>query len=169
MSSKSIDVKSVTRQMDYQIWELVPLKFISKVHHEANAKKIKNFFRSSTSPASTHTLASHCHQPQYQGKIDEIVTISAVSEAEIQWTLKSVIAGYSNNSNPDCSRLFSSMFPDSKLWYSVNFGIDPYFKNILMDSIRKSAHFVISFDVSLNKVTQLSELDFYCDILICWK
>ena len=51
--------------------------------HEANAKKIKNFFRSSTSPTSTHTLASHCHQPQHQGKIDEIVANSAVIEAEI--------------------------------------------------------------------------------------
>ena len=102
--------------------------------HEANAKKIKNFFRSSTSPTSTHTLASHCHQPQHQGKIDEIVTNSAVSEAEIRWTLKSVIAGYSNNSNADCSYLFLSMFPDSsiakkyhlgpdKLLYSVNLGL----------------------------------------------
>ena len=72
--------------------------------HEANAKKIKNFFRSSASPTSTHTLASHCHQPQHQGKIDEIVTNSGVSEAGIRWTLKSFIAGYSNNSNADCSR-----------------------------------------------------------------
>ena len=43
MRPQSIGVKSVTRQTDYQIWELVPLKFISKVRHEANAKKIKNF------------------------------------------------------------------------------------------------------------------------------
>ena len=33
MSLQSMDVKSVTIKMDYdcQIWELVPLKFISKV------------------------------------------------------------------------------------------------------------------------------------------
>ena len=85
-------------------------------------------------------------------------------------TLKSVIAGYSNNSNADCSRLFLSMFPDysnitkkyhlgpDKLQF-VNFGLGPYFKNILMESIRKSAHFVISFDESLNKATQSSEPD----------
>ena len=129
--------------------------------HEANAKKIKHFFRRSTSPTSTHTLASHCHQPQHRGKTDEIVTNSAVSEADIQWTLKSVITGYSNNSNADCICLFLSMFLDSniskkyhlgpdKLRYSVNFGLGPYFKNILMESIRKSAHFIISFDESLN-------------------
>ena len=139
--------------------------------HEANAKKIKNFFRSSTSPASTHTLASHCHQPQHQGKIEEIVTNSAVSEAKIRWTLKSVIAVNSNNSNAHCSCLFLSMFPDSNitkkyhlgpdnLRYCVNFGLGPSFKNILVESIRKSAHFVISFDESLHKATQSSELDF---------
>ena len=83
--------------------------------HEANAKKIKNFFRSSTSPTSTHTLASHCHQPQHQGKIDEIVTNSAVSEAKIRWNLKSVIAGHSTNSNVDGSRSFLSMFHDSNI------------------------------------------------------
>ena len=82
-----------------------------------------------------------------------------------------VIAGYSNNSNADCSRLFLSMFPDSniakkyhlgpdKLRYSVNFELGPYFKDILMKSINKSAHFVISFDESLNRATQSSELDF---------
>ena len=52
-------------------------------------------------------------------------------------------------SNADCSCLFLSMFPDSniakkyhldpdKLLYSVNFGFGPYFKNIFMESIRKS-------------------------------
>ena len=61
---------------------------VLKIHlkgppHEANAKEIKNCFRSSTSPTSTHTLASHYHQPQHQGKIDEIVTNSAISEAKM--------------------------------------------------------------------------------------
>ena len=74
---------------------------------------------------------------------------------------------------------FLSMLPDSniskkyhlgpdKLRYSVNFGLGPCFKNILMESIRKSAHFVISFDESLNKATQSCELDFlvqYFDVL----
>ena len=63
------------------------------------------------------------------------------------------------------------MFPDSniakkyhlgpdKLRYSVNFWLGPCFKNIFLDSIKKSAHFVISFDESLKKATQSSELDF---------
>ena len=108
--------------------------------HEANTKKIKNFFRSSTWPTSTHILASHCHQSQHHGK-------------------------------NDCSRLFLSMFLGSNiakkyhlgldnLRYSINFGLGPYVKNTLMESIRKSAHFVISFDEPLNKATQSSEVEF---------
>ena len=60
------------------------------------------------------------------------------------------------------------MLPDSNIAKKYHlgpnklryFGFGPYFKNILMESIRKSAHFVISFDESLNKATQSSELDF---------
>ena len=116
--------------------------------HEANAKKVKNSFRCSMSPT--------------------------VGEVEIQWTLKSVIAGYSNNSNADRNRLFLSMFSDSnitkkyhlgadKMRHSANFELVPYFKNILMESISKSAPFVISFDESLNKATPS------CNTFLCWK
>ena len=142
---------------------------------EANAKKIKNSFRSRTSPTHTHAVASHCHQPQHQGKIDEIVINSAVSKAEIRWNLKSVITGYSNHSDADCRSMFHEsniakkyhLGPD-KLRYPGNLWLGPYFKNILMESIRKYGHFVISFDESLNKTTQSSELDFlvrYFDVL----
>ena len=99
-----------------------------KVHlkgpsHEANAKKIRNFFRSSASPTSTHTLASHCHQPQHQGKIDEIVANSAVSEVEIQWTLKSVVAGYSNNSYADCECFLTQVSLRSIILVLISYGI----------------------------------------------
>ena len=80
--------------------------------------------------------------------------------------------------NSDCSHLFLSMFPDSnitkkylgpdKLQYSVNFGLVPYLKNILMEIMIKSTHFVNSFNECLNKSTESSELDFlveYFDVL----
>ena len=72
------------------------LKIHLKGSYRANAKKIKDFFRSTTSPTSAPTLALYCHQPEYQGKVDETVTNSAVSEAEIWWTWNSVAASYSN-------------------------------------------------------------------------
>ena len=76
-----------------------------------------------------------------------------------------MISGYSSNSNAD---LFRCIFSDSdvarryqlgpdKLRYSVNFGIGPHFKNILMDNVKKSDYFVISFHKSLNPLT--SEMD----------
>ena len=82
MSPQSIDVKSVTRQIDYQIWEFAPLKFISKV---PLMKLIQRKLRISLG-AQRHQqvlIQVHCDQPQYQGKTDEFVTNSAVSEAEI--------------------------------------------------------------------------------------
>ena len=154
--------------MDYQIWELVSLKFISMVPPmELMQRKLKIFFRSSTFPASTYTLVSHCHQPQNQGKIDEIVKNSAVSEAEIRWTFQSVIVGYSSKCNADFSRLFLSMFIDSNITEKYHLG--PIFKKIMIKSIGKSNHFIICFDEFLNKVPQTSKLDFLCHILMCWK
>ena len=62
------------------------------------------------------------------------------------------------------------MFPDSdiaksfklgpdKLRYETNFGIAPYFKSCLMSQVKDSEAFVISFDESLNDVTQNCEMD----------
>ena len=60
-----------------------------KIHYRGstykdNAKKINNFCRRSTLPTSTHAGASHYQQSQCQVKIDEIVTYSAVIEAEMR-------------------------------------------------------------------------------------
>ena len=86
---------------------------------------------------------------------------SQKQKAEIVWALKSVLSGYSNNSCADISKIFTCMFPDSKiaksfelgatkLKYVINFGIAPYFRDIL----QRSDCFVISFDESLNDYTQ---------------
>ena len=46
-----------------------------------------------------------------------------------------------------------------KMRYVVNFGIDPVFKSILIDSIKKAEVFVALFDESLNEQTQNCEMD----------
>ncbi|XP_057299676.1 uncharacterized protein LOC130630266 [Hydractinia symbiolongicarpus] len=62
------------------------------------------------------------------------------------------------------------MFPDSKIaqsfelgptkvHYIINFGIAPYFRDILYDSLKKVECYVVSFDESLNTVTQNCEMD----------
>ena len=80
------------------------------------------------------------------------------------------MAGYSNNSNRAMSDLFPVMFPDSptaakyqlgpdKLPYSINFGLGPFFKGKLMHDVQNSNDYSLSFDESLNRATQSSEMD----------
>ena len=86
-------------------------------------------------------------------------------KSEIIWTLKFVCSGYSNSSSSDINNVFSTMFPDSKiaqnfqlgpdkLKYICNFGIAPYFKDVLKEMLKKSDLYVICFDESPNDVTQ---------------
>ena len=47
----------------------------------------------------------------------------------------------------------------NKLHYYVTFGLAPYFKLLLTDTLKKSDCHVLSFDESLNDFTQTSEMD----------
>ena len=66
--------------------------------------------------------------------------------------------------------VFKCMFPDSKiassfqmgpdkLHYYVTFGLAPYFKSLLTDTLKKSDCHVLSFHKSLSDFTQTSEID----------
>ena len=99
-----------------------------------------------------------------QPSIELMLKASQKQKAEIVWALKSFLSGYSNNSCADTSKTFTCMFPDSKiaksfelgatkLKYVINFGIAPYFRDILYNHLQKSDCFVISFDEHLNDYT----------------
>lgn len=105
-----------------------------------------------------------------QSTLEVVVTNSNKIKAEIVWALKCIHSGYSDNSNNDMNDILKSMFPDSKiadsfemgpdkLHYYVNFGIAPYFKSLLIETLKKSECYVLSFDESLNDFTQTSEMD----------
>ena len=75
--------------------------------------------------------------------------------AEIPWVLKHVVGGYSDNSVTGSVDPFQSMFPDSKiasilelgkdkLKCVVNYGIAPYFTQLLRDQVSSSKWLVIS-------------------------
>ena len=79
----------------------------------------------------------------------------------IRWTVDNVLKGNSNNQNLDTNDLFKTMFSDSKiaknfplgpdkLRYACNYGLAPYFHQLLTENVQKSGIFVISFDESLN-------------------
>ena len=91
-------------------------------------------------------------------------------KAEIIWTLKSVLGGFSVRVNDNLNETLSVMFPDSKIarkftmarikaMYAINHGIGPYFKSLLLSSIDTSDIHVYSFGESLNDVTQTCEMD----------
>ena len=93
-------------------------------------------------------------------------------KAEIIWTLKSVLGGFSVRANDDFNETLSAMFPDSKIarnfsmattkaMYAINHGIAAYFKSLLLSSINTSDIHVYSFDESLNEVTQTCGMDLY--------
>ena len=96
------------------------------------------------------------------------VTKSATT-AEIIWVLKSVVSGYSNSSCDGIPNTLKAMCPDSqiandfkvcrlKLMYIVKYGIAPYFKQLLDAKLKKAPLYTLSFDESLNEITQESEM-----------
>ena len=47
----------------------------------------------------------------------------------------------------------------NRLRYFVNFGMAPYFKSILIENIKGSSCYIVSFDESLNDMTQSYEME----------
>ena len=96
-----------------------------------------------------------------QKTLDMHLYNSDTIKAEIIWTLKSVMDGFSVRSNDELNETLSAMFPDSniagsfslartKSMYAINHGIYPYFKSLLLSSLSQSNIHVYSFDESLN-------------------
>ena len=102
-------------------------------------------------------LAESPRASSSKSSIDLCFQDSLVQNAEIRWALKQILSGYSDNSCKDMVVLFQTLFPDSeiskkmrlepnKLKYIINHGIAPYVKESLLDEVKKSDHFVTSFD-----------------------
>ena len=79
------------------------------------------------------------------------------TKAEIIWSLKSVLSGFSNRSIDDMNETFATMSPEcetarsfqmgrTKATYVVNHGLAPYFKSILKSNLLKADFLVYSFD-----------------------
>ena len=94
----------------------------------------------------------------------------SVTKAEIIWVLKNVMSGFSLRSCDGISDCFKEMFPGSKItnkfslaikkWsYMITYGIAPYFASLLLEDIKHSDNFSISFDESLNSVTANEQMN----------
>ena len=105
-----------------------------------------------------------------QPTLDVLVKSTIATKAEIMWALKCISSGFSNNVCVNINSMFKTMFPDShiatgfsmsslKVSYIINHGLAPHFKQILKDGVGKSDCYVVSFDESLNDITQTCQMD----------
>ena len=88
--------------------------------------------------------------------------------AEIMWTLKNIMIGYSVCSNDDLSLTFAAMIHKltrtfnmarTKSMCVINHGLAPYFKSLLKTSVDRSDIFSFLFDECLNEGIETSEMD----------
>ena len=107
-----------------------------------------------------------------KGTLKSFVLSSAVMAAEIKWALKIVTSHFSFRSCLDINELLRSMFRDShiaksfklsktKCAYLRNFGIAPYFKEVLKKEIINAPVFSRLFDQSMNCILQNEQLDIH--------
>ena len=140
--------------------------------HTKLVKQVHCFFKpTSTKDKSEKKTTDKPSNSLTQQSLELTVQKSLTTKAEIRFLLHSLTTGQSHNSNHCVGKLFQSMFPDSaiaksftlgrqKMAYVTSHGLAPYFKEILKDRVITSdSCFVISFDESLNDVTQKSEMD----------
>ena len=140
-------------------------------HRSQSFFQRKNATVSSTKESKVSEASSDTNKPLCSNQIVEISYNNTDKvKAEIYWVLKCITGSYSNNSCNNIATLFQNMFPDSeiakkfqlgpnKVKYVTNYGIKPYIKDLLVESIKKSDCYIVSFDESLNKVTQNCEMD----------
>ena len=105
-----------------------------------------------------------------QTTIDTNIATSDKVKAEIVWSLFTVTRGFSNNSAKDLNATLEKMFPDStiasefqlgpdKLKYLTNWGLAPFIREQLKGDLDKAEYITVSFDESLNEVTQTCQMD----------
>ena len=109
-------------------------------------------------------------RPKQQEKIDTMMIKTATLKAEIVWSLEVLMSNYSFNSCANKSHLFAGMFEDShiaqsfsvgstKLSYDITFGLAPYVKNLLLESVDEVKYYSLSFDESYNGIMKKGQMD----------
>ena len=91
-------------------------------------------------------------------------------KAEIMWTLKVLMSNHSFRSCEEKSSLFTAMFPDSeitrhfslgrnKVSYNLTYGLAPYVRTLLLDDLKETKFYSLSFDESYNKIMKKGQMD----------
>ena len=135
----------------------------------------ENEVQQSVSPpppsANTSSNVVHHSNPKPRG-LETMLKKNNVTKAEILWCLKIVRSRDSQSSGGESVNLFSQMFPDSeiaqkmklqrtKIAYTINFGLAPYFSRDLQNVCHACDYIVVGFDESLNKIAQKGQMDVF--------
>ena len=143
-----------------------------KKHKEIIEKREVFLKTSSTRAVEKKYVSNAKNDVESQKTLDMHLYNSNTIKAEIIWTLKSVMDGFSVRSNDELNETLSAIFPDSKItgsfsivrtesMYAINQWIYLYFESLLLSSLNQSNIHVYSFDESLNNFTQTCEMDLY--------
>ena len=145
---------------------------------ESKRRTIPGFFL--LRPQNSAATASTSRLPGPSMSVVDAPTVTArplaggnqTLKAEILWALKCVDSHYSFHSCENLSVVFQRMFPgdlvaqtfscaETKCRYLCQFGIAPYFRELLKESVKTDGDYVLLFDESLNKVTHNKQLDIH--------
>ena len=118
---------------------------------------------SAESPGASFT--STCSSTSYK-----FMVLEAATDADIRWCLKHAVFFYSFHSCDGLADLFRSMFPDSTIAekfclqeaycaYFINYVIAPDFRPTLMNNVKDSEFYAVSFDESWNTLIQMGQMD----------
>ena len=121
--------------------------------------------QSSTSASAHMVPAASAHATAASPASAEIAL-----NAEIRWALKCVMSHFSYRSNVDNGLLFQAMAPGyepfkhfkmskDKVRYLIVYGLAPFFKSILLDTLNRSPFLTLMFDESLNYNVQANQMD----------
>lgn len=117
------------------------------------------------------TVNTNIHmESNIQRPISSFVERDQVTRSEILWALHCVASHVSMSAGGKSIETMKLMFPDSKialnlklqrnkLTYLIVYGLSKFFKNKLLDDIQKSHSYTVSFDESLNKISQKTQMD----------
>ena len=144
-----------------------------KEKHRQKINSLKNNTRFSFPLATTALPSSSTSTVQLIGLNRPLSFDDQVTKAETLWALKSAQHGFSYQSSNEIGEWFRTMFPDSKIAekfsiqhskmsYVVSHGLGPYFRNQVVDEVKRCQRFVLCFDEQTNNQNS-KQLDLLLD------
>lgn len=127
--------------------------------------------------ANQSSIINNCTLSTKKQNISTFIERDNVTRAEVIWALSCIENHLSMSAGGRCVEIMKYMYPDSeitsniqlqraKLTYVLIYGLGKYFSESLISEVLDSDYYSISFDESLNKISQKEQMDiivrFWC-------